>query len=450
MAVAASPGRWALVVARERAALFADSRYWVQAEARLAGTGIELVRIGRVHRPHLTGWSGARGAWPAVDAQVLGLAAAQALKSRLDRCRHRAAHRARPAGGIWPDRARCCRSSRCYAHREPCGAQSAAQAGAGACARRGAPRTTHHFIVQSPTTSRGLTNLRGSDVNTTCFPLAHLLLDGACRAAGCSSSTKVGGRCATNWRPTASASPYDRAPRRWRAGRRRYLLLIDRSASRWAFANGCRPVPRGQAINPSTLLKSRKSSRPKRPSSARRQSEDGAAMCIFTAGFGPRCQRRTPTELSIDERLSAARAANRLRRVVSDHRRWRPTARSPAHRATPESFAVIEGDGLLLIDFGAQYLGGTTDISRGVGHRHSVARRCGATSRGAEGHDLSRAGFPRGTPADARRHRARRCGNRAGLRHGTGHGVGLLLNVHEGPQSISRTVPTRTWAWSRA
>jgi Xaa-Pro aminopeptidase len=82
------------------------------------------------------------------------------------------------------------------------------------------------------------------------------------------------------------------------------------------------------------------------------------------------------------------------------------------YRATPESHAVIEGDGLLLIDSGGQYLGGTTDITRvvpvGTYHRRAEAR----LHAGAEGDDgLSVARFPRGTKGRCwTRWRARRSG----------------------------------------
>ena len=95
------PGRWqgrqwlsgftgsiaTLVLAADRAALFADARYWVQAEAELVGTGIELVKItSGVAQTHVE-WLAQhtpRAGVVAVDGQVLGLAAAQSLKAALD------------------------------------------------------------------------------------------------------------------------------------------------------------------------------------------------------------------------------------------------------------------------------------------------------------------------------------------------------------------------------
>ena len=120
----------------------------------------------------------------------------------------------------------------------------------------------------------------------------------------------------------------------------------------------------------------------------------------------------------------------------------------PHYHATPESHAVIEvkpGEGgLLLIDSGGQYLGGTTDITRvwPIGsitpeHRHDYTLVLKGTLA------LSRTRFPRGTLSPMLDAIARAPLWEHGLDygHGTGHGVGYFLNVHEGPQSISKTVP---------
>ena len=116
----------------------------------------------------------------------------------------------------------------------------------------------------------------------------------------------------------------------------------------------------------------------------------------------------------------------------------------PHYRATPQSHAVIEGDGLLLIDSGGQYLGGTTDITRvwPVG-TPSAAQRSDFTRVLKGTMALSRAQFPRGTLSPMLDALARAPLWEAGLDfgHGTGHGVGYFLNVHEGPQSISKAIP---------
>jgi Xaa-Pro aminopeptidase len=121
----------------------------------------------------------------------------------------------------------------------------------------------------------------------------------------------------------------------------------------------------------------------------------------------------------------------------------------PHYRATTESHAVIEGNGLLLIDSGGQYLGGTTDITRvwPIGTPSAEQRRdYTLVLKGTMA--LSRTRFPRGTLSPMLDSIARAPLWQHGLDygHGTGHGVGYFLNVHEGPQSISKTIPESTMA----
>ena len=110
------------------------------------------------------------------------------------------------------------------------------------------------------------------------------------------------------------------------------------------------------------------------------------------------------------------------------------------YRATEASHAAIDGDGLLLIDSGGQYLGGTTDITRVVGVGAISAEHKRDFTLVLKGLiALSSAHFPRGTRSPMLDAIARAPLWAAGMDygHGTGHGVGYFLNVHEGPQSIS-------------
>jgi Xaa-Pro aminopeptidase len=116
----------------------------------------------------------------------------------------------------------------------------------------------------------------------------------------------------------------------------------------------------------------------------------------------------------------------------------------PHYRASRDSHAVIEGDGLLLVDSGGQYLGGTTDVTRvwKIGNPSAAQRRdFTLVLKGTMA--LSRARFPRGTLSPM----LGLAGARAAL--GRGHRVsatapatawGYFLNVHEGPQTISKAI----------
>ncbi|XP_066398896.1 aminopeptidase P2-like [Miscanthus floridulus] len=110
------------------------------------------------------------------------------------------------------------------------------------------------------------------------------------------------------------------------------------------------------------------------------------------------------------------------------------------YRPTPESCSSVGSDNLFLLDSGAQYIDGTTDITRTVHFGEPSPRQKECFTRVLQGHiALDQAVFPERTPGFVLDVLARSSLWKIGLdyRHGTGHGVGAALNVHEGPQSIS-------------
>jgi len=437
-----------LAVSSQHAALFADSRYWVQAEAQLQGTGIELVRIQSAASPAHLDWlveQVPRGGSVAVDGQVLGLAAAQALKARLDAAGIVLRTAPDVLDAIWPDRP-ALPAQPVYAHLAPHAPRPRAAKLAlvrEAMARHGA---TQHFISTVDDIA-WLTNLRGSDVEYNPVFLAHLLLD-ATGARLFVGDAKINDALRAELAADGiQLAPYAGAAAALAALGTGDVLLLDPKRMTLGFreqvGGGCRVV---EAINPSTLLKSRKTEA-EAAFVRKAMAEDGAAMCEFYAWFEAALARgERLTELTVDERLTAARQLRQgfVGLSFSTIAAWNANGAMPHYRALPESFAVIEGDGLLLIDSGAQYLGGTTDITRvwPIGQvTPAMKRDYTLVLKGTMA--LSRTRFPRGTLSPMLDAIARAPLWEQGLDfgHGTGHGVGYFLNVHEGPQSISRSVP---------
>jgi Xaa-Pro aminopeptidase len=448
------------VVTVDKAAVFADSRYWVQAEAELAGSGIELVKIPTGASALHIDWLAAQvpaGRTVAVDGQVLGLAAAQALKTALDRAGVLLRTDLDPVDAVWPERPGL-PPQPVYEHQAPHAplprAAKLAQVRE-AMARHGA---THHF-VSTVDDIAWITNLRGSDVSYNPVFLAHLLID-AQRATLFVAEGKVDAALAARLAADGVAlAPYARAGAALAALSAAHTLLLDPKRVTFGLRehvpNGIRVV---EAINPSTLFKSRKTSE-EAVHIREAMRQDGAAMCEFYAWFEAAVERQRAgepralrlTELTVDEHLSAARA----RRpgfvglsfpVIAG---FNANGAMPHYRASPDSFAAIEGDGLLLIDSGGQYLGGTTDITRvwPIGTPTAAMKRdYTLVLKGTM--NLSRTRFPRGTLSPMLDALARAPMWQEGLEfgHGTGHGVGYFLNVHEGPQSISKAIPDATMA----
>jgi Xaa-Pro aminopeptidase len=206
-----------------------------------------------------------------------------------------------------------------------------------------------------------------------------------------------------------------------------------------------------EATNPSTLAKSRKTEA--EAGFIREAMEaDGAAMCAFYAWLEQALGREHVSELTIDERMTAERARQPGYVCLSfpTIAGFNANGALPHYRATPASYAVLStpqgltAEGLLLIDSGAQYLGGTTDITRvwAIGTPTAAQQRdFTLVLKGTMA--LSRTRFPRGTlsPMLDAIARAPLWAEGLDFGHGTGHGVGYFLNVHEGPQSISKAIP---------
>ena len=443
-----------LVVTLERAALFVDSRYWVQAELQLAGSGIDLVKVAAAGGSQHVDWiceQVARGQAVAVDGQVLSVGAARQLRSTLEGCAIDLRTDVDIFAAAWPERPSA-PTHAVYEH----GGPEAPESRVGKLERirtsMAAAGASHH-LVSTVDDIAWLLNLRGADVGYNPVFLAHLLIApigatlfvGAGKVSAALAKTLAGDGVAV--------AAYDAAAPALAGLPADATLLVDPKRTTVGLIE-ITPARRIEAINPSTLAKSRKSDA-EAAHVRRAMIQDGAAMCEFYAWFEAAVAdpaRTAPiTELTIDERLTAARAKRPgyVGPSFATIAAFNANGAMPHYRALPESHAVIEGDGLLLIDSGAQYRGGTTDITRmwPIGKISDAQKRdVTLVLRGTMA--LSRTRFPVGTLSPMLDAIARAPLWEHGLDygHGTGHGVGYFLNVHEGPQSISRTIPDASMA----
>jgi Xaa-Pro aminopeptidase len=428
--------------------VFADSRYWTQAEAELAGSGITLVKIPTGAATHHIDWIVQQlraGDTLAVNGAVLGLAAAQQLRQAMAAAGLLLKTDGDLLHSVWPDRPTLPQAA-VYEHLAPHAAVSRAAKLAQvreALAQRGA---THHFISTVDDIA-WLFNLRGADVDYNPVFLAHALLgpggatlfvDAAKVPAEVQQALAADGVTLGAYAeagPALAALPAGATL--WVDPRRITLGLREQVAA------GVNLV---EAINPSTLAKSRKTDA---EAAFVREAmvQDGAAMCEFYAAFeAAQARGERLTELTVDEWLSAARARRPgfVGLSFPTIAGYNANGAMPHYRATEAAHAVIEGNGLLLIDSGGQYLGGTTDITRvwPIGTPSAAQKRdYTLVLKGTLA--LSRARFPRGTlsPMLDALARAPLWAESLDYGHGTGHGVGYFLNVHEGPQSISKAIP---------
>lgn len=435
-----------LVVTQDFAGVWTDARYWTQAEQELAASGIALMKLPSGASTLYVEWLAqrmAQGQVVAVDGAVLGWSVARMLEQALAE-RDSVLHTETDVlGEIWRGRPPLPEAP-VFELPPPYATVSRAHKLAtlrAAMARHGAS----HHVMSALDDIAWLFNLRGADVSFNPVFIAHAVIaphhvtlyvsENKVEAALAAMLAADGVELAPYpaFAAALAALPYDATvlldPRRITYGTRQALPAA---------------VAVVEAVNPTTLAKAQKNGAEAALVRATME-QDGVALCEFFSWLDGQLadpQRAPLTEAAIGDHLTAARAR-------------RPHFISPSfgtiagfnangaimhYRAKAESCAVIEGDGLLLIDSGGQYLSGTTDVTRVVpvgtitpAHRRDFT----LVLKGMIA--LSCAHFPQGVKSPMLDAIARAPLWAAGIDygHGTGHGVGFFLNVHEGPQSIS-------------
>ena len=436
----------AFIATETMAGVWTDGRYWAQAETELAGSQVQLMKIPSGASLLYIDWLAAnmnRGQVVAVDARVLGLSTARLLAEALAAKGATLRTDIDLLDDVWLDRPGL-PVAPVFEHAAPYASLERVAKLAATRAAMAALGATHHFISTLDDVAWQF-NLRGADVSYNPVFLAHALI-GPQGATLFVADGKVSPDLRTRlMHDGVEVADYAEAEMALAGLAPPGVMLLDpRRITAGMRATVAAEVTVLEAVNPSTLAKSRKDE--VEAAHVRATMEhDGAALCEFFAWFEAELANlaRAPlTETAIGERITSARAR-------------RPGFVSPSfatiagfnangaimhYRASAPTHATIDGDGLLLIDSGGRYLGGTTDITRVVpvgavtaAHRRDFT----LVLKGLIA--LSVAQFPRGTRSPMLDALARAPIWAAGIEygHGTGHGVGFFLNVHEGPQSIS-------------
>lgn len=438
-----------LIVTADHAGLWTDSRYFSQAEQQLADTGIRLMKLRVPHTPEHLQWLQLN----LHDGDVLAVAGdslAVASQRRIERLLAPGGVNLRTdldlPGMIWTDRPALPHA--------PVTAHDPAYASTTRATKLKRVREAmhklgaSHHLISSLDDIAWLTNLRGSDVECNPVFLAHMLvkadqtatlfvergkLDDALVAALADDGIAIADYASVT--STLHELGVDDH------------LLLDCGRVVSAIADA---IPAGtqriEDANPSTALKARKSA-DELDHIREVMRRDGAAL---VAGFRRLEQRlaagMTVTELDVDTLLYDERSSQPgyVGKSFDTIAGYQANGALPHYRATPEQHSQLEPKGLLLIDSGGQYLGGTTDITRvlALGPVTDEQKRDATlVMKGMIG--LSRARFPKGASGPQLDALARAPLWASGMDygHGTGHGVGYFLNVHEGPHGIRPPVP---------
>ncbi len=301
-------------------------------------------------------------------------------------------------------------------------------------------------IITSPDSLAWLLNVRGHDVAYTPLSLCMGILfsDGSMRIF--IDTKKLTSQIQEHLGPTTSLhTPDEFDGELKKLGLKKLRVLCDpqKSAS-WVID---RLRSHGASVvyddDPCVLPKSCKN---KTEAQGARDAHvrDGAALCNFFSWLDRESSSGTVTELDAADYLDACRRKNDLWQDMSF-----PTISGAGsngaivhYRSSPETNTRLASSTLYLVDSGAQYLDGTTDVTRTVVIGEPTTEHRDRYTRVLKGHiAIASAKFPKGTSGEQLDALARKPLWDVGLDydHGTGHGVGSYLGVHEGPQRISKT-----------
>ena len=435
-----------LVVTTHFAGLWVDTRYWAQAEAELASTGIQIMKINSAAATSHINWLADNlhaEDVVGIDGVVLSLATARVLQSALEPKKIKLSTAQDLLETVWLDRPSLPEAA-VFEHLAPYAVVSRKEKLETLRQHMLCKGVQWHFISTVDDIA-WLFNLRGADVCYNPVFVAHALIGIESASLYIPPGKVPPAVIAALTQDGVTIIDYDRAAAGLAALPSGDSLLIDPNrvtlGFKQAIANETKIV---EAINPSVLLKSRKNAQ-EAQFVREAMEQDGAALCEFFSWFenaSGKPQSSELNELTIDRQITAARARrpNFISASFGTIAGFNQNGAMPHYRATEKSHSVIQGNGLLLIDSGGQYLGGTTDITRvaPVGTVSPEQKRdFTLVLKGVIA--LSRMQFPRGTYSTTLDTAARAPMWAEGINygHGTGHGVGYFLNVHEGPQSIS-------------
>jgi len=402
------------VVTLSDAALWTDSRYFIAAEEQLKGTPFQLMKDGLAETPSIAEWlcnQLAEGETVGIDGSVFTTAEIEEMESAFAKAGIKLRTDLDPAETLWTNRPPIPKNKVEIQPLEFAGESAESKIERVRQALR--EQKDEGLVISQLDEIAWLLNLRGSDVHCNPVFVSYVLLT--------QNDVTLFIDCEK----------------------------LDETVQNYLKSIGVKVLPYGKpsfeskASNPIPAMKSIKN-HAEIEGFRRAMIRDGVAMVKFLHWLKPAVEAGKETEISIDKKLTALRAEQDLYRGLS----FDTIAAYGQHgaivhyEATPETDVVLEPKGLLLLDSGAQYQDGTTDITRTIALGALTDEERLDYTLVLKGHiRLALTKFPdgiSGTQIDAlARYAMWQHGINFG--HGTGHGVGSYLCVHEGPHQIRHT-----------
>ena len=431
------------VVTMHSAALWTDSRYFIAAADQLSGTEFQLMKLKIEGTPTISEWLGSElrevsSAQVGVDGMCNSAANVEVLVSDL---RREGGITVRtnldPLDIVWTDRPQIPASK---VEIQP--VELAGETVASKLTRiRKALRDLHAdgMLMSALDDVAWTLNLRGTDVHCTPVFVSYLLISTTSATLYINKEKLTPEVEAHLESQGVKMAGYDDV----RKGIKEYAeynILLDPNETNYTLSRlgdvqevirHKSPIPAMKAIKNEAEIRGYRSA----------MLKDGIALVKFLRWLKPAVEAGGQTEISIDKKLTSLRAEQPLFRDIS----FDTIAGYGAHgaivhyEATPETDIPLEPHGLLLLDSGAQYQDGTTDITRTIALGPVSDYEKHIYTLVLKGHiQLEICKFPSGASGTQMDILAREAMWREGLNylHGTGHGVGSYLSVHEGPHQF--------------
>lgn len=441
------------VVTLNSAALWTDSRYFLAAEEQLQGTEYVLMKERMSGTPTIPQWLGReladeKSPEVALDGMCNSAATVEALVSEL-RAEGGVTLRTNfdPMQRIWHDRPSI-PDAPVFIHPMEYAGESAADK---LTRIRRALHTVHAdgMLVSALDDIAWTLNLRGTDVHCNPVFVSYLLISPTSATLYINKEKLTAEVSAYLMAQGVATDDYANVAK----GLSKYLeynILLDPYETSYTLTKAVRrkivshasPIPTLKAVKTGVEMQGFRNA----------MLRDGVALVKFLSRFKTAVEQGRLTEVSADEMLTAYRAEQPLFRGISFDTivGYQEHGAIVHYEATPATDVPLRPEGLVLIDSGAQYLDGTTDITRTIALGPLTEEQKRVYTLVLKGHiQLQMLKFPDGASGTQLDAIARKDLWAAGLNfmHGTGHGVGSFLNVHEGPHQIRmeyRPAPLRS------
>ncbi|MBR6261803.1 MAG: aminopeptidase P family protein [Prevotella sp.] len=430
------------VVTADKAALWTDSRYFIAAEEQLKGTGYVLMKERIPGTPSIAEWltQVLKGnAKVGIDGEIFTISAATALEEELCSIGDlKISVETDPLKDIWTDRPAIPVDKVMVQPLEYAG--ETAESKISRIRKEMAAKRVDALLVSTLDDIAWTLNMRGTDVHCNPVFVAYLLIghDDATLFVNPEKLTAevanyldgIGVSVDRYESVVPNLSQY--GPKVWMDAGTTNCSIAEAPKVSPVFAAS--PIPAMKAVKNPVEIEGYRNA----------MTKDGVAMvkflCWLDKAMSEDCGEKQ-TELSIDKKLTAFRAEQPLFKGISFDTiaGYGPHGAIVHYEATEETDVELERRGFLLLDSGAQYLDGTTDITRTISLGPLTEEEKKVYTLVLKGHlRLQNLKFPTGACGSQLDAIARSPLWEAGLNylHGTGHGVGAFLNVHEGPHQI--------------